>query len=51
MRCYKPYAVPDDHLRQILAAARRPPTTMNQHPWKFLVGRDKAKIEALLHKW
>lgn len=47
VRRYKPDPVPDDHLRQILDAARRGPTCMNQQPWKFLVVRDKTKIEAM----
>jgi nitroreductase len=47
VRRYKPDPVPDEHLRQILDAARRAPTCMNQQPWKFLVIRDKAKIEQM----
>jgi len=44
VRRYKSDPVPDEHVRQIINAARMPPTTMNQQPWKFLVVRDKAKI-------
>lgn len=44
VRRYKSDPVPDEHLKQILDAARRPPTCMNQQPWKFLVVRDAAKI-------
>lgn len=47
VRRYKPDAVPEEHLRQILDAARRGPTCMNQQPWMFLVIRDRAKIEAM----
>lgn len=47
VRRYKADPVPEEHLRQILDAARRPPTCMNQQPWKFLVVRDRAKIELL----
>jgi nitroreductase len=47
VRRYKPDPVPDEHLRLILDAARRPPTCMNQQPWKFLVIRDRARIERL----
>ena len=47
VRRYKSDAVPDEHIRQILDAARRAPTCMNQQPWKFLVMRDRAKIEAM----
>jgi nitroreductase len=44
VRRYKSDAVPEEHLRLILDAARRAPTCMNQQPWKFLVIRDKEKI-------
>jgi 5,6-dimethylbenzimidazole synthase len=47
VRRYKMDPVPDEHLKLILDAARRPPTCMNQQPWKFLVIRDRAKIERL----
>ncbi|MGO9778025.1 MAG: nitroreductase family protein [Terracidiphilus sp.] len=47
VRRYKSDPVPEEHLRQILDAARRPPTSGNQQPWKFLVVRNKATIERL----
>jgi nitroreductase len=47
VRRYKMDPVPDEHLRLILDAARRPPTCMNQQPWKFLVIKDRAKIERM----
>ncbi len=47
VRRYKPDPVPEAHILQILDAARRGPTCMNQQPFKFLVVRDKAKIEAM----
>jgi nitroreductase len=47
VRRYKPDPVPEEDLRRILDAARRAPTSGNQQPWKFLVVRDKAKIERL----
>jgi nitroreductase len=47
VRRHKMDPVPDEHLRLILDAARRTPTCMNQQPWKFLVVRDKAKIERM----
>ena len=47
VRQYKPDPVPDEHLRLILDAARRAPTSGNQQPWKFLVVRDRARIERL----
>ena len=47
MRRYKPDPVPEEHLRRILDAARRAPSSGNQQPWRFLVVRDKAKIERM----
>ncbi len=47
VRRYKPDPVPEEHLRMILDAARRAPTSGNQQPWKFLVIRDRTKIERL----
>lgn len=47
VRRYKPDPVPEDHLRQILDAARRAPTCMNQQPWKFLIIRKPETIERM----
>jgi nitroreductase len=47
VRKYKPTPVPDEHLRQILDAARMAPTSGNQQPWKFMVIRDRAKLDML----
>jgi nitroreductase len=47
VRRYKPDAVPEEHLRRILDAARRAPTSGNQQPWKFLVIRDRVKIDRM----
>ncbi len=47
VRRYKSDPVPEEALRQIIDAARYGPTCMNQQPWKFLVIRDRAKIEAM----
>ena len=47
VRRYKSDPVPEEHLRLILDAARRSPTSGNQQPWKFLVVRNKATIERL----
>jgi len=47
VRRYKPDPVPDEHIRLILDAARRAPTSGNQQPWKFLVVKDAARIERL----
>ena len=50
VRRFKSDPVPDEHVRQILDAARRGPTCMNQQAWKFLVVRDQAKIHAMRKK-
>jgi len=47
VRRYKSDPVPEEHLRLILDAARRSPTSGNQQPWKFLVVRNPATIERL----
>ena len=47
VRRYKPDPVPEEHLRRILDAARRAPTSGNQQPWKFLVVRDRVKIDRM----
>jgi nitroreductase len=39
--------VPEDHMRQILDAARMAPTSGNQQPWKFLVVRDREILDRL----
>src|SRR5690242_9612008 len=38
-RAYKPDPVPEEHLRQILEAARLAPSACNQQPWRFAVAR------------
>ncbi len=48
VRKYLPAPVPEEHIRQILDIARTAPTTGNQQPWKFLVIRDRAKLDRLL---
>jgi nitroreductase/ketosteroid isomerase-like protein len=47
VRKYKPTPVPDEHVRKILDAARFAPTSGNQQPWKFLVIRDRGKLDQL----
>ncbi len=47
IRKYLPTLVPEEHLTQILEAARMAPTAGNQQPWKFLVVRDQQKINEL----
>jgi len=40
VRKYKPEPVPDEHLKQILDAARLAPSAGNRQPWRFVVVRD-----------
>ena len=47
VRAFRSDPVPDEHIRQILDAARMAPTSGNQQPWKFLVVRDRKKLNAL----
>jgi nitroreductase len=47
VRKFKPDAVPEADIVRILDAARTPPTSGNQQPWKFLVIRDRDKISRL----
>lgn len=47
VRAFKPDPVPEEDIRKIIDAARMAPTSGNQQPWKFLVIRDKNKIDAL----
>ncbi|UCG87487.1 MAG: nitroreductase family protein [Gemmatimonadota bacterium] len=47
VRRYQPTPVPDEHLSEILDAARLAPTAGNQQPWKFLVVRDGELIDRL----
>ncbi len=47
VRKFKPDPVPEEHLRQILDAARLAPTSGNQQPWKFLVVKDRVLLDGL----
>ncbi len=47
VRKFKPTPVPEEHIMKILNAARFAPTAGNQQPWKFLVVRDRGKLERL----
>jgi nitroreductase len=47
VRRFQPTPVPDEHVRQILDAARLAPTSGNQQPWKFLVVRDRTAIDRI----
>ena len=47
VRKFLPTPVPQEHVEKILDAARMAPTAGNQQPWKFLVIRDRARIDDL----
>lgn len=50
IRKYKSTPVPKEHIIKILDAARMCPTAGNQQPWKFLVIRDRKKLDLLEEK-
>jgi nitroreductase/ketosteroid isomerase-like protein len=47
VRKYKPDPVPDEHLTRILDAARFAPTAGNVQPWRFVVIRDRGRLNSL----
>jgi nitroreductase/ketosteroid isomerase-like protein len=47
VRKYKSTPVPEEHVIKILDAARMAPTAGNQQPWKFMVIRDRGKLDEL----
>ena len=47
VRRYTDAPVPDEDVRRILDAARHAPSSGNEQPWKFLVVRDRERIDAL----
>jgi nitroreductase len=48
VRSYTSTPVPEKHITKILDAAHMAPTAGNQQPWKFLVVRNRAKIDELM---
>lgn len=50
VRKFKSTHVPDEHILKIIDAARFAPTSGNQQPWKFLVVRDREKLDGLKEK-
>jgi len=47
VRTFQPNAVPEEHLRLILEAARYAPTAGNEQSWRFLVVRRKSSVGRL----
>ena len=50
VRAFKSDSIPEVDILKILDAARLAPTSGNQQPWKFLVIRDKNKIDQMNEK-
>jgi len=50
VRKYKSTPIPDEHITRMLDAARLAPTAGNQQPWKFIVVKDRAKLDTLKKK-
>jgi len=48
VRKFRPDAIPETHLTQIIDAARMAPTSGNQQPWKFLIIQDKRLINQMM---
>ena len=47
VRRYTDAPVPEDDVRRILDAARYAPSSGNEQPWKFLVVRDRKRMDEL----
>ena len=47
VRQYTDAPVPDEDVRRILDAARYAPSSGNEQPWKFLIVRDRRRIDEL----
>lgn len=50
VRAFKSTPIPKEHLIKIIDAARLAPNAGNQLPWKFLVVRDRKKLDELKEK-
>ncbi len=49
IRRYKQDPIPQEHITQMLEAARLAPSAGNYQPWKFVVVRDPTTIQRLAH--
>lgn len=47
IRFFRPEPVPDEVLRGLIEVARFAPSAHNSQPWRFVVVRDRGKLEAL----
>jgi len=50
VRKFKPDSIPESAVQKIINAARMAPTSGNQQPWKFLIIRDRNKINEMKEK-
>ena len=48
VRSYKSRPIEDDKLRRVLEAGRLAPSARNMQEWKFVVVRDKSKIQSMV---
>jgi nitroreductase len=51
VREYGEETIPEEHLEQILEAARRTPSSMNQQGWDFVVVTDRDDLRELASAW
>lgn len=51
VRVFAERALPDDHLDQILEAARRAPSSRNWQPWDFVLVTDRSQLPELAKVW
>jgi nitroreductase len=51
VRTYQDRPLEDGHLRQILEAARRTPSSRNEQRWDLIVVRDRDRLQSLARVW
>jgi len=51
VRSFEDRPVPDDHLDEILEAARRTPSSQNWQPWDFVLVTDRDQLIRLSQVW
>lgn len=51
VRNYTDQPIAEEDLRQVLEAARRTPSSMNQQPWDFIVVTDRTRLGELANVW
>lgn len=48
VRAYKSDPIPEDILKKVLDTMRQAPSAANRQPWKFIIVKDRALIEAMV---